>query len=202
MPQRVGLGPERSNGKIRAAGTSGKSRVPQIAYRTQLLRRIGMARPWRWAAYSKVPGGYAWSRFRGRTGLIWGEGGRASVSPHACEKGPPRLRLRHRWDRARIRQACYADKRLGCVPPRPPRRRLAAFSWLTLGHHLPRLLLGVARHGTGTAHSPLPTAVRPSTQLGSRFDSSCRAPWHALLSETPAAGCRPVALKHGGRSPE
>ena len=51
---------------------------------------------------------------------------------------------------------------------------------------------GAARHGHCTLSSP-DGGPPSSSQLGSRFDSSCRAPWHAHLSETPAAGCRPRA---------
>ena len=52
------------------------------------------------AASTVVQRSHAWCQIRGRPGLIWGEGGRAHLSPHACEKGHSRLRLRHRWDRA------------------------------------------------------------------------------------------------------
>ena len=102
MPPTLRLGPTCSNGKVRPAGTSVKGRALQIACRALLLRWIGMTPPWLWAAYSKVPGGYAWSGFRGRTGLIWGEGRRAHLFPHACEKGHPRPRQRHKWGRARV----------------------------------------------------------------------------------------------------
>ena len=102
VPHKVSPGPERSNGKKWPAGTSGTGRALLIGSRALLLRWIGMTVVAEVAASTVVQRSHAWCQIRGRPGLIWGEGGRAHLSPHACENGHPRLRQRHRWDRARI----------------------------------------------------------------------------------------------------
>ena len=134
MPPTLRLGPTCSNGKKWLSPPTSAFRLPEIACRCPEPRWIGMTGLWLEAACSEVPGSYAWSGFRGRPGLICYRGGRAQLSPTATPKGHPRLRLRHRWDRARIRQASCACQRVGCVAPRPRARRLVAFCSLPDRH--------------------------------------------------------------------
>ena len=120
-----------------------------------------------WLGAAKAPLLRRFSRFpfRVRRGPICCRGVRSRVATEACEKGRRRLRLHHRWGRARIRQASCAYQRVSSWAPRPH-----AAVWLPslgcpLGRSLPRLPMGWRGLARGLCTYP-PMVVRPgSTQL-------------------------------------
>ena len=164
-PQILHLGPPTSEAKIGPAGTSGTGRRLQIGYRRLMLRWISLTSAWLGAA--KAPSLRRFSRFpfRVRRGPICCRGVRGRVATEACEKGRRRLRLHHRWGRARIRQVSCAYERVNSWAPRPH-----AAVWLPslgcpLGRSLPRLPMGWRGLARRLCTSP-PMVVRPgSTQL-------------------------------------
>ena len=159
------LGPPTSEAKIGPAGTSGTGRRLQIGYQALMLRWISLTSAWLGAAKSKVPRRFSRSAFRVRRGPICCRGVRGRVATEACEKGRRRLRLHHRWGRARIRQVSCAYERVNSWAPRPH-----AAVWLPslgcpLGRSLPRLPMGWRGLARRLCTSP-PMVVRPgSTQL-------------------------------------
>ena len=153
-PQILHLGPPTSEAKIGPASTSGTLRGLEIGYRALMLRWISLASAWLGAA--KAPLGRRFSRFafRVRRGAICCRGARSRVATEACEKGRRRLRLHHRWGRARIRQVSCAYQRVSSWPPRPH-----AAVWLPslgcpLGRSLPRLPMGWRGLARGLCTSP------------------------------------------------
>ena len=159
------LGPPTSEAKIGPAGTSGTGRRLQIGYRRLMLRWISLTSAWLGAAKATFHRRFSLSRARVRRGPICCRGVRSRVATEACEKGRRRLRLHHRWGRARIRQASCAYQRVSSWAPRPH-----AAVWLPslgcpLGRSLPRLPMGWRGLARGLCTSP-PMVVRPgSTQL-------------------------------------
>ena len=113
------LGPPTSEAKIGPAGTSGTGPDPRIGYRAPLNRWISLTSAWLGAAKAKVPRRKRRSAFRVRRGPICCRGVRSRVATEACDKGRRRLRLPHRWGRARIRQASCAYQRVNSWAPRP-----------------------------------------------------------------------------------
>ena len=83
-----------------------------------MLRWISTTRAWLGAVKVTFHRRFSPSRASVRPGLICCRGVRARVSAQACEKGRPRLRLRHRWGRARSWQASCAHQRVSSVAPR------------------------------------------------------------------------------------
>ena len=159
------LGPPTSEAKIGPAGTSGTGRALQIGYQALMIRWISLTSAWLGAAKAKVPRRFSRSAFRVRRGPICCRGVRSRVATEACEKGRRRLRLHHRWGRARIRQVSCAYQRVNSWAPRPH-----AAVWLPslgcpLGRSLPRLPMGWRGLARGLCTYP-PMVVRPgSTQL-------------------------------------
>ena len=159
------LGPPTSEAKIGPAGTSGTGRRLQIGYRRLMLRWIILAIAWLGAANPLVGSRFSRFAFRVRRGPICCRGVRSRVATDACEKGRRRLRLHHRWGRARIRQVGCPYQRVNSWAPRP-----RAAVWLPslgypLGRSLPRLPMGWRGLARGLCTSP-PMVVRPgSTQL-------------------------------------
>ena len=185
------LGPPTSEAKIGPAGTSGTGPALEIGYRALMGRWISLTSAWLGAAKAKVPRHKRRSAFRVRRGPICCRGVRSRVSTDACEKGRRRLRLHHRWGRARIRQASCAYQRVSSWAPRPH-----AAVWLLWAARsavaCPVCLWGGAAWHGGCALIPRwwSAPAAPSCR-GSRFDSSCRVPAAGLAP--PAAGIRPRA---------
>ena len=135
-----------------------------------------------------------------RPGLICCRGVRARVSAQTCEKGRPRLRLRHRWGRARSWQASCAHQRVSSVAPRARAAVWRPSLGCPLGRSLPRLPVGWRGLARGLC-AYLPMVVRPgSTQL-SGFEVRFLVSGPAARGYAPAAaGCRPRA-EHPRRQP-
>ena len=159
------LGPPTSEAKIGPAGTSGTDPSHKIGYDSLLHRWISLTSAWLGAAKATFHRRFSLSRARVRRGPICCRGVRSRVATEACEKGRRRLRLCHRWGRARIRQVSCAYQRVNSWAPRPH-----AAVWLPslgcpLGRSLPRLPMGWRALARGLCTSP-PMVVRPgSTQL-------------------------------------
>ena len=164
-PQILHLRPPTSEAKIGPAGTSGTGRALQIGYQALMVRWISLTSAWLGAANPLVGSRFSRFAFRVRRGPICCRGVRSRVATEACEKGRRRLRLHHRWGRARIRQASCPYQRVNSWAPRPH-----AAVWLPslgcpLGRSLPRLPMGWRGLARGLCTSP-PMVVRPgSTQL-------------------------------------
>ena len=155
-----------------------------------MVRWISLTSAWLGAAKAKVPRRFSRSAFWVRRGPICCRGVRRRVATEACEKGRRRLRLCHRWGRARIRQASCPYQRVNSWAPRPH-----AAVWLPslgcpLGRSLPRLPMGWRGLARRLCTSP-PMVVRPGSTLlsgsGVRFLASgpvarrCHgvSAWHA-----------------------
>ena len=180
------LGPPSSDGKIRPAGRSGKGRGPQIGYEGPLLRWVTTTRAWLGAANPLVGSRFSRFAFRVRRGPICCRGVRSRVATEACEKGRRRLRLHHRWGRARIRQASCAYQRVSSWAPRPHAAVRLPSLGCPLGRSLPRLPMGWRGLARRLCTCP-PMVVRPgSTQL-SGFEVR-------FLVSGPRQGLRPSCL--------
>ena len=160
------LGPPTSEAKIGPAGTSGTGPDPRIGYRAPLNRWISLTSAWLGAAKAKVPRHKRRSAFRVRRGPICCRGVRSRVATEACEKGRRRLRLCHRWGRARIRQASCAYQRVNSWAPRPHAAVWLPSPGCPLGRSLPRLPMGwrglARRLCTSPAMVVRPGGVSPS----------------------------------------
>ena len=142
-----------------------------------MVRWISLTSAWLGAA--KAPLGRRSSRFpfRVRRGPICCRGVRSRVATEACEKGRRRLRLCHRWGRARIRQAscAYSESIVGPPGLTPPFGCLlwAARSAVACPVSLP-IWGGLAWHGGCALLARWWSVPAAPSCRSSRFDSSCR----------------------------